>query len=105
MDLEQPALAVRVGVDQVGGFAEGFVSGADRAGDGYYLSLVEAEEGYKGDPHVHASTEFLFVVDGALRNQGRVMTAHDGYVAATGSTHDDFEVGPGGATYLSICKI
>ena len=75
------------------------------SGDGYFLSLVEAEEGYRGDPHVHSSTEFLFVVDGTLRNQGQVMTRHDGYVAASGSRHDDFEVGPGGATYLSIFKI
>jgi hypothetical protein len=75
------------------------------SGDGYFLSLVEAEEGYRGDPHVHANAEFLFVVDGTLRNQGQVMTTHDGYVSATGSSHDDFEVGPGGATYLSIFKI
>jgi quercetin dioxygenase-like cupin family protein len=75
------------------------------SGDGYFLSLVEADEGYRGDPHVHAHTEFLFVVEGALRTQGQVMTAHDGYIAATGSSHDDFEVGPGGATYVSIFKI
>jgi mannose-6-phosphate isomerase-like protein (cupin superfamily) len=75
------------------------------SGDGYSLSLVEADEGYRGDPHLHANTEFLFVVEGTLRNQGRTMTRHDGYIAAIGSSHDDFEVGPGGATYLSIFKI
>jgi hypothetical protein len=75
------------------------------SGDGYFLSLVEADEGYRGDPHVHANTEFLFVVDGALRNQGRPMTKHDAYVAAIGSSHEDFEVGPGSATYLSIFKL
>ena len=75
------------------------------SGDGYVLSLVEAPEGYRGAPHVHANTEFLFVVDGTLRNQGQAMNAHDGYVAAVGSSHDDFEVGPGGATYLSIFRI
>ncbi len=74
-------------------------------GDGYILSMVEAGEGYRGDPHVHTNTEFLFVVDGTLRNQGRPMDRNDGYVAAVGSSHDDFEVGPGGATYLSIFKI
>jgi hypothetical protein len=60
--------------------------------------LVEADEGYRGDPHLHANTEFLFVVEGTLRNQGRTMTRHDGYIASIGSSHDDFEVGPGGAT-------
>ena len=75
------------------------------SGDGYFLSLVEADEGYRGDPHVHANTEFLFVIDGTLRNQGQTMVKHDGYVAAIGSSHDDFEVGAGGATYLSIFKI
>jgi mannose-6-phosphate isomerase-like protein (cupin superfamily) len=75
------------------------------SGDGYYLCLVEAGEGYRGDPHVHANTEFLFVVEGTLRNQGQDMTRHDAYVAAIGSSHDDFEVGPGGATYVSIFKL
>jgi mannose-6-phosphate isomerase-like protein (cupin superfamily) len=75
------------------------------SGDGYFLSLVEAEAGYRGDPHLHANTEFLFVVEGTLNNQGKTMTKHDGYVAAIGSSHDEFEVGPGGATYLSIFKI
>lgn len=75
------------------------------SGDGYFLCLVEAHEGYRGDPHVHAFTEFLFVVRGALRNQGQDMNTNDAYVAAVGSSHDDFEVGPGGATYLSIFKI
>jgi mannose-6-phosphate isomerase-like protein (cupin superfamily) len=75
------------------------------SGDGYVLSLVEAKEGYRGDPHLHANTEFLFVLDGTLRNQGQTMTTNDGYVAAVGSSHDDFEVGAGGATYLSIFKV
>jgi len=73
-------------------------------GDGYYLAYVEAEPGYKGDPHTHAHTEFSFVVDGTVRNQGQVMTKGDAYVAATGSTHDTFETETG-ATYLSIFKL
>jgi quercetin dioxygenase-like cupin family protein len=75
------------------------------SGDGFFLSLVEAPEGYRGDPHIHAHTEFLFVLHGELRNQGQTMNAQDGYVAAIGSSHDDFEVGPGGAAYLSIFRI
>ena len=54
-------------------------------GDGYYAALVEAEPGYAGDPHEHAATEFLYVVDGTLRTQGEVLTQGDAYVAAAGS--------------------
>ena len=73
-------------------------------GDGYYLAYVEAEPGYRGDPHVHAHPEFSFIVDGEVRNQGRTMRKGDGYVAAAGSSHDDFETDTG-ATYLSIFKL
>jgi quercetin dioxygenase-like cupin family protein len=73
-------------------------------GDGYFVALVEAEPGYSGDPHVHAHPEFLFVVDGALRNQGREMTKGDAYVAEPGSSHDDFGTATG-ATYISIFKL
>ncbi len=72
--------------------------------DGYFVSLVEACPGYQGDPHVHAFPEFLYVVEGRLRNQGREMVAGDGYAAATGSSHTDFAT-PSGATYLSIFKV
>jgi len=73
-------------------------------GDGYHLALVEAQPGYAGEPHVHDHAEFLFVVDGTLRNQGRDMTKGDAYVAAPGSTHADFGT-DSGATYLSIFKL
>jgi mannose-6-phosphate isomerase-like protein (cupin superfamily) len=74
------------------------------SGDGYHLALVEAQPGYTGDPHVHAHAEFLYVISGSLRNQGRDMGPGDGYVAAAGSSHTDFSA-PDGATYLSIFKI
>ena len=73
-------------------------------GDGFYLAIVEAEAGYAGDPHEHAHPEFLYVIDGTLRNQGRVMTKGDAYVAAAGSTHADFATDDG-ATYISIFKL
>jgi quercetin dioxygenase-like cupin family protein len=74
------------------------------SGDGFFMALVEAEPGYAGDPHVHAHPEFLFVIEGSLRNQGRVMAKGAGYVAATGSSHEDFATDTG-ATYLSIFKL
>jgi anti-sigma factor ChrR (cupin superfamily) len=84
-------------------------SGAARAkvlanGDGYFLALVEAEPGYAGDPHEHAATEFLYMVEGSLATQGETLSKGDGYVAATGSQHQQFEA-PNGATYVSIFKL
>src|SRR2546421_243475 len=64
-------------------------------GDGFYLAFVEAEPGYAGDPHVHAATEFLYVIDGVLRNQGEEMVKGDAYVAAAGSSHADFQTESG----------
>jgi quercetin dioxygenase-like cupin family protein len=72
--------------------------------DGFYVALVEAEAGYQGDPHVHEYPEFLYVVDGTLRNQGKEMARGDAYAAAPGSSHTDFAT-DSGATYLSIFKI
>ena len=73
-------------------------------GDGYYVALVEAEPGYSGDPHTHEYTEFNYVLEGSLRNQGVLMEKGAAYVAAPGSTHADF-VTESGATYISIFKI
>jgi quercetin dioxygenase-like cupin family protein len=70
-------------------------------GDGYYVALVEAEPGYRGDAHEHEHTEFLFVVDGTLHTQGQTLSTGDTYVAAAGSTHEDFGT-DAGATYVSI---
>jgi quercetin dioxygenase-like cupin family protein len=72
--------------------------------DGFFVAVVEAEPGYSGDPHEHAHPEFLYVIDGTLDNQGRTMTAGDGYAAAPGSTHAQFATATG-ATYLSIFKL
>jgi hypothetical protein len=72
--------------------------------DGYVVALVEAEQGYHGDPHDHAYAEFFHLIEGSIRNQGIELTAGDGYAAAAGSTHEDFEVlAP--ARYLSIFKL
>jgi quercetin dioxygenase-like cupin family protein len=72
--------------------------------DGYTVVLVEAKPGYRGSEHEHAHTEFNYVVDGTLRNQGRDMNAGDGYAAAAKSTHADFETDTG-ATYIVVFKI
>ena len=61
--------------------------------------------GYVGDAHDHTDTEFLFVVEGALRTQGRTMTKGDAYVATPGSHHDAVPHATDGATYLSIFKL
>jgi len=73
-------------------------------GDGYYVAVVEADAGYVGHAHEHTSTEFLFVVEGTLLTQGEQLAKGDAYVAAAGSTHEQFGA-PDGATYLSIFKL
>ena len=72
--------------------------------DGYTVTLVEAQPGYAGSPHEHSHAEFNYVVEGTLRNQGREMSAGDGYAAAAGSTHTDFSTDTG-ATYIVIFKL
>ena len=72
--------------------------------DGFHVSLVEAEPGYRGDEHTHAHPEFLYVVAGELQNQGVTMVAGDAYAAAAGSRHTDFATETG-ATYLSIFRL
>lgn len=72
--------------------------------DGYVIVLVEAQVGYHGTPHRHEHAEFLYVIDGRVRNQGQELTAGAGYAAAAGSTHDDFEaLTP--STYLSVFRL
>ena len=51
-----------------------------------------------------AEQSLLYLIDGTLRNQGTDMERGDGYAAAPGSSHADFETTTG-ATYLSIFKI
>src|SRR5262245_45078324 len=72
--------------------------------DGYTLVFVEAQPGYRGSPHTHTHAEIEFVVSGTIRTQGVEMTAGDGYVAAAGSTHTDFETTTG-ATYVVAIKL
>lgn len=59
--------------------------------DGYMVTLVEADAGYVGSAHEHTSAEFFYLVDGEIRNQGQTMKTGDGYAAAAGSVHSDFE--------------
>lgn len=72
--------------------------------DGYTVTFIEAEAGYVGSPHEHTHAEFFFLVDGEIRNQGRTMKTGDGYAAAAGSVHSDFEVlAP--STYVVIFRL
>jgi uncharacterized protein len=72
--------------------------------DGYTLALIEAESGYRGNPHEHAHAEFSYLLEGKIKNQGRVMESGDAYAASAGSVHSDFEVQTP-ATYLSIFRL
>jgi len=72
--------------------------------DGYTVTLIEAQAGYVGTAHEHTNAEFFFLVDGEIRNQGQTMHGGDGYAAAAGSVHSDFEALTA-ATYVVIFKI
>jgi hypothetical protein len=72
--------------------------------DGYMVTFVEAEAGYVGGEHEHTAAEFFYLVSGEVRNQGRTLTAGDGYAAAAGTLHSDFEaLTP--ATYVVIFRL
>jgi len=74
------------------------------AADGYTVALIHADTGYKTPAHEHSYAEFFHLVEGAIRNQGQVLTTGDSYAAAAGSVHTDFEVlSP--STYLSIFRL
>ena len=72
--------------------------------DGYFVTLVEADAGYRGDPHEHSYAEFFYLLDGTVRTQGQLLTTGDGYAAAAGSTHSDFVV-ESAARYLIIFRV
>jgi uncharacterized protein len=72
--------------------------------DGYMVVLVEAQAGYRGDPHTHEFAEFSYLIEGAVRNQGEMFRAGDGYAAAAESTHTDFET-LSAARYIVIFRI
>jgi quercetin dioxygenase-like cupin family protein len=72
--------------------------------DGYVVTLVEAQVGYRGGPHEHNHTEFLYLITGEVRNQGVELTAGDGYAAGQGSTHSEFEA-LSNSTYIIIWKL
>ena len=72
--------------------------------DGYTVTLIEAEPGYIGSAHEHTHAEFFYLVDGEIRNQGQTMRSGDGYAAAAGSVHSDFEV-LAAAKYVVIFRL
>jgi hypothetical protein len=53
---------------------------------------------------VHDFAEFSYVIEGAVRNQGQTLRAGDGFAAAAGSTHTDFDA-MSAARYLVIFRI
>ena len=72
--------------------------------DGYHVVLVEAQPGYTGQAHEHLHTEFLYLLEGSVRTQGRTMTAGNAYAAGVGSAHTDFTT-ESGATFVLTFKL
>jgi quercetin dioxygenase-like cupin family protein len=71
--------------------------------DGYHVALVEAEPGYRTDPHTHEYAEFFYLIEGTVHNQGKSMSAGGMFAAAAGSTHSHF-IADTKVKYLSIFK-
>jgi hypothetical protein len=74
------------------------------AAEGYTVALIAAPAGYRTAPHEHTYPEFFYLIEGSIRNQGQILTSGDGYAAAAGSTHTDFEVQTP-STYVSIFRL
>ncbi len=72
--------------------------------DGYTIALIQADAGHQTAPHDHTHSEFFYLLDGVIRNQGKKMNAGDGYAAAIGSVHTDFEV-QAPAVFLVIFRL
>lgn len=72
--------------------------------DGYVVVLVEASPGYEASPHEHTYPEFLYVLDGAVDNEGVAMRAGDAYAAATGTVHSRF-LATERSTYLTVFRV
>jgi len=72
--------------------------------DGYVVTLIEAQAGYQGSLHEHNHAEFFYLIAGKVRNQGVELNAGDGYAAAGGSIHSDFEALTA-ATYINIWRL
>ncbi|WNI16400.1 cupin domain-containing protein [Actinacidiphila sp. ITFR-21] len=72
--------------------------------DGYHIAVVEAEPGYRTDPHTHQHTEFFYLIEGTVSNQGHTISAGGLFAAAVGSEHNDF-IAETKVKYLSIFKL
>lgn len=72
--------------------------------DGYEIALVEAQPGYRTDPHMHRHAEFFYLIEGQVHNQGQAMRAGDMFAASAGSEHTHF-VADTKVKYLSIFKL
>jgi quercetin dioxygenase-like cupin family protein len=81
-----------------GGNARGRIVGS---ASGLTIFRVEAEAGYVGAVHDHRGAEGFVLLGGRVRNQGQELDAGDGWVASSGTRHDDFEALTD-VVYLSI---
>jgi quercetin dioxygenase-like cupin family protein len=68
------------------------------------MALVEAEPGYRTEPHAHNHAEFFYLIEGTVRTQGRSLSTGAMFAAAAGSSHTDFTAGTR-VKYLSIFKL
>jgi quercetin dioxygenase-like cupin family protein len=55
---------------------------------GFILSKVPPD--HKGPIHRHDGLEYLYVIEGSVISNGKLLIAGCGYIAEPGTQHDDF---------------
>lgn len=68
-------------------------------GTGFILSEVPA--GFEGPAHDHDGFEYMFVVEGSVISNGKLLEAGHGYIAEPGTRHEQF-FSPDGAKFIVV---
>jgi hypothetical protein len=66
-------------------------------GTGFILSKMPP--GCKGPVHKHDELEYLYVIEGSVYSNGRLLEAGYGFIAEPGTVHEEF-YSPSGATFV-----
>ena len=68
-------------------------------GTGFILSKIPP--GFSGPAHHHDALEYLYVIEGSVISNGKLLEAGHGYIAEPGTQHDEFS-SSSGATFVVV---